>query len=93
MYTNKDIENIDKQIEELYAKRAELEAIEAEKEREQKRKAKEDKDKELIAIKNAIKAFNEKHGENYLLVSHFMCKNDTPSHLNPLAELITALGG
>ena len=67
MYTNKDIENIDKQIEELYAKRAELEAIEAEKEKEQKRKAKEDKDKELIAIKNAITAFNEKHGENICL--------------------------
>ena len=87
MYTNKDIENIDKQIEELYAKRAELEAIEAEKEREKKRKAKEDKDKELNAIKNAITAFNEKHGENLILATQFAYKNDVSPCRIPFSML------
>ena len=55
------LDSIDRQIEELYVKRAEIEnAIEQEK-REVEKKKKEEKEKELTAIKNAIKAFNEKH--------------------------------
>lgn len=72
---NKDmLDNIDKQIEELYVQRAEIEnAIEQEK-RETEKKKKEEKEKELTAIKNAIKAFNEKHDENYSLVKKIEMK-------------------
>lgn len=58
---NKDmLDSIDRQIEELYVKRAEIEnAIEQEK-REAEKKKKEEKEKELTAIKNAIKEYNSK---------------------------------
>lgn len=70
------LDNIDRQIEELYVKRAEIEnAIEQEK-REAEKKKKEEKEKELTAIKNAIKAFNEKHDENYSLVKSIEIKAD-----------------
>ena len=70
------LDSIDKQIEELYVKRAEIEnAIEQEK-REAENKKKEEKKKELTAIKNVIKAFNEKHDENYSLVKSIEIKAD-----------------
>lgn len=70
------LDNIDRQIEELYIKRAEIEnAIEQEK-REAEKKKKEEKEKEFTAIKNAIKAFNEKHDENYSLVKSIEIKAD-----------------
>lgn len=75
MYTSKDmLDNIDRQIKELYVKRAEIEnAIEQEK-KEAENKKKEEKEKELTAIKNAIKAFNEKHDEHYTLVKSIELK-------------------
>lgn len=68
------LDSIDRQIEELYVKRAEIEnAIEQEK-REAEKKKKEEKEKELTAIKNAIKAFNEKHDEHYTLAKKIEMK-------------------
>ena len=70
------LDSIDRQIEELYVKRAEIEnAIEQEK-REAEKKKKEEKEKELTAIKNAIKAFNEKHGENWMMIKDFTLNKD-----------------
>lgn len=70
------LDSIDRQIEELYIKRAEIEnAIEQEK-REAEKKKKEEKERELKAIKNAIKVFNEKHNEHYTLVKNIEIKAD-----------------
>lgn len=70
------LDSIDRQIEELYIKRAEIEnAIEQER-REAEKKKKEEKEKELTAIKNAIKAFNEKHDENWMMVKDFKLNKD-----------------
>lgn len=55
------LEQIKKEIEALHEKKIQIEqAIKKEKEEAEKKK-KEEKEKELTAIKNAIKAFNEKH--------------------------------
>ena len=63
------LEQIKKEIEALHEKKAEIEqTIEQEKREAEK--------KELTAIKNAIKAFNEKHNENYSLVKSIEIKAD-----------------
>ena len=70
------LDNIDRQIEELYIKRAEIENTIEQEKREAEKKKKEEKEKEFTAIKNAIKAFNEKHDESYSLVKSIEIKAD-----------------
>ena len=80
------LEQIKKEIEALHEKKIQIEqAIKKDKE-EAENKKKEEKKKELTAIKNAIKAFNEKHNENYSLVKsieikadNFPCRKHLPS--------------
>ena len=60
MYT-KEIENIDKQIEELYIKRAEFEMKAEAKRKEEEQKKEETRKQELESIKNAIKEYNKKY--------------------------------
>ena len=55
-------------IERLKQELAELEEQERAEKEEARKRAAADKDKELTAIKNAITAFNEKHGEALKLV-------------------------
>lgn len=62
--------DINKQIKELYAKKAEIERKEREQAEVERKKREEEKEKELAAIKNAIKAFNEKHEEHYSLARY-----------------------
>lgn len=66
MYT-KDIENIDKQIEELYAKKAELETKAEAKRKEEEQKKEETRKQDLESIKNAIKEYNEKYNTSLIL--------------------------
>lgn len=80
------LEQIKKEIEALYEKKAEIEQTIEQERREAEKKKKEEKEKELTAIKNAIKAFNEKHNENYSLVksieikaNNFPCRRHLPS--------------
>lgn len=68
--------DIDKQIEELYAKKAEIERKEREQSEVERKKKEEEKEKELTAIKNAIEAFNEKHNEHYLIAKSIEIKVD-----------------
>ncbi len=70
------LEQIKKEIEALHEKKIQIEqTIKKEKEETEKKK-KEEKEKELTAIKNAIKAFNEKHDESYSLVKSIEIKAD-----------------
>lgn len=70
------LEQIKKEIEALHEKKIQIEqSIRKEKEEAEKKK-KEEKEKELTAIKNAIKAFNEKHDEHYSLVTSIEIKAD-----------------
>ena len=71
MYTNKDIENIDKQIEELYAKRAEVKSKieQARKESEEKRKA--ERAKAYQEIEEMVKNYNEKYHGSLVLMERF----------------------
>jgi uncharacterized protein (DUF342 family) len=65
MNTSERISQLEKELTELRAQ----ERIEKE---EARKKASEDKDKELTAIKNAIAAFNEKHGDDLRVVRYDM---------------------
>lgn len=88
------LDSIDRQIEELYVKRAEIEnAIEQERGEAEKKK-KEEKEKELTAIKNAIKAFNEKHGEHYTLAKKLEMKaEDYPRDKHIPSDFTVEFGG
>ena len=81
MYT-KDIENIDKQIEELYAKRAEIENAIEQKKREAEKKKAEAKEKEFNSIKNAITAFNQKYNENWFMAKDFKVNKNNNTNNN-----------
>lgn len=75
--TNMTKEEINEKIAELQAQRAEIERREREQSEVESKKKKEEKEKELTAIKNAIKAFNEKHNEHYSLaksIDNFVIK-------------------
>lgn len=82
------LEQIKKEIEALHEKKIQIEQTIRKEKEEAEKKKKEEKEKELTAIKNAIKAFNEKHDENYSLVKSieikaddFPCHNHLPSDL------------
>lgn len=64
---NNTIEEIDKQIESLYAEREKLEAEQRKREELEKKKAAEERDKDLLDVMNTIKKFNEKHNERLVL--------------------------
>lgn len=64
---NNTIEEIDKQIESLYAEREKLKAEQREREELEKKKAAEERDKDLLDVMNTIKKFNEKHNERLVL--------------------------
>lgn len=68
------LEQIKKEIEALHEKKAEIEQTIEQEKKEAENKKKEEKKKELTAIKNAIKAFNEKHDEHYTLVKSIELK-------------------
>ena len=68
------LEQIKKEIEALHEKKAQIEQTIEQEKREAEKKKKEEKDKELKAIENAIKAFNEKHGEHYTLAKSISIK-------------------
>lgn len=70
------LEQIKKEIEALYEKKAEIEQTIEQEKREAEKKKKEEKEKEFTAIKNAIKAFNEKHDENWMVVKDFKLNKD-----------------
>lgn len=67
---NNTIEEIDKQIESLYAEREKLKAEQREKEELEKKKAAEERDKDLLDVMNTIKKFNEKHNEHITLATN-----------------------
>lgn len=68
MMTNTEkLDDIDKQIEQLYAKRAKVES-QIEKERKEAETAKkQERDDALLAIKESIKLFNETYNESLVL--------------------------
>lgn len=74
-------EEISKKIEELEAQYAELDRQEREKAEIERKKRAEEKDKELSALMNSVKAFNEKHGENVLLLTQKDTRNLTLNDL------------
>ena len=63
-------EEINERIAELQAQRAEIERKEHEQAEVERKKKEEEKEKELAAIKNVIKAFNEKYNEYYSLANN-----------------------
>ena len=63
-----DIANLDRQIEELCARKAELEAMAEAKRREEENKKMAEKNDELSAIKKAIDEFNAKYGETLTIL-------------------------
>lgn len=64
--------NTSERILQLEKELTELRAQERREKEEARKKASEDKDKELTAIKNAIVAFNEKHGDDLRVVRYDM---------------------
>lgn len=67
MTNTEKLDDIDKQIEQLYAKRAEVES-QIEKERKEAETAKkQERDDALLAIKESIKLFNETYNESLAL--------------------------
>jgi uncharacterized protein (DUF342 family) len=64
--------NTSEKISQLEKELTELRAQERKEKEEARKKASEDKDKELTAIKNAIVAFNEKHGDDLRVVRYDM---------------------
>ena len=65
--------NTSERILQLEKELADLRAQEHAEKEEARKRAAADKDKELTAIKNAIAAFNEKHGEALKLVKGDLC--------------------
>jgi hypothetical protein len=74
-------EEISKKIEELETQYAELEAQERIEKEEAKKKADAERDADLLAIMNSVKAFNEKYGENVLLLTQKDTRNLTLNDL------------
>lgn len=70
------LEQIKKEIEALHEKKVQIEQTIKKEKEETKKKKKEEKNTELKAIENAIKAFNEKHDENYSLTKSIEVKAD-----------------
>lgn len=64
--------NTSERISQLEKELTELRAQERREKEEARKKASGDKDKELTAIKNAIVAFNEKHGDDLRVVRYDM---------------------
>lgn len=64
--------NTSERILQLEKELTELRAQERREKEEARKKASEDKDKELTAIKNAVAAFNEKHGDDLRVVRYDM---------------------
>lgn len=64
--------NTSERILQLEKELTELRAQERREKEEARKKASEDKDKELTAIKNAIVAFNEKHGDDLRVARYDM---------------------
>lgn len=70
------LEQIKKEIEALHEKKIQIEqSIRKEKEEAEKKK-KEEKERELTAIKNTIKAFNEKYNDHYTLAKSIEMKTE-----------------
>ena len=74
-------EEISKKIEELEAQYAELDRQECEKAEIERKKRAEEKDKELSELMNSVKTFNEKYGENVLLLTQKDTRNLTLNDL------------
>ena len=74
-------EEISKKIEELEAQYAELDRQEREKAEIERKKRAEEKDKELSELMNSVKTFNEKYGENVLLLTQKDTRNLTLNDL------------
>lgn len=66
------METTTEQIKKLEQELAALRDKERAEKEEARKKASEDKDKELTAIKNAVAAFNEKHGDDLRVVRYDM---------------------
>ena len=64
--------NTSERILQLEKELTELRAQEHREKEEARKKASEDKGKELTAIKNAVAAFNEKHGDDLRVVRYDM---------------------
>lgn len=64
--------NTSERILQLEKELTELRAQERREKEEARKKASENKDKELTAIKNAVAAFNEKHGDDLRVVRYDM---------------------
>lgn len=88
------LEQIKKEIKALHEREAQIEqTIKKEKEEAEKKK-KEEKEKELTAIKNTIKAFNEKHGEHYTLAKSIIMKaEDYPRDKHIPSDFTVGFGG
>lgn len=66
------METTAEQIKKLEQELAALKEKERKEKEEAQKKASEDKEKELTAIKNAVVAFNEKHGDDLRVVRYDM---------------------